>query len=119
VVGTKIERIDGSEINRLTLTSKSAERLAIKTAAVAEQQVSRAGNTSLRKVIPYSSVLYDSSSNTWVYTNPQPFVYVRQAVKVDYFDGDQAIVVDGPSVGTAVVTVGAAELFGTEFETGH
>jgi hypothetical protein len=55
VAGTKIERIDGSEINRLTLTSKSAERLAIKTAPVAEQQVTRAGNTSLRKVIPYSS----------------------------------------------------------------
>jgi hypothetical protein len=88
-------------------------------APVAERQVTHAGSTSLRKVVPYSAVLYDSDSNTWVYTNPQPLVYVRQGIKIDYFEGDQAIVVEGPDVGTAVVTVGAAELFGTEFETGH
>jgi hypothetical protein len=119
VVATKIEPIAGSELNRLTLTAKSAERLDIKTAAVAVRQVRRAGSTSLRKVVPYSAVLYDSKSNTWVYTNPQPLVYVRQGIKIDYFEGDQAIVVEGPDVGTTVVTVGAAELFGTEFEAGH
>jgi hypothetical protein len=119
VVATKIEPIAGSELNRLTLTAKAAERLDIKTAAVAERQVTRAGSTSLRKVVPYSAVLYDSNSNTWVYTNPQPLVYVRQGIKIDYFEGDLAIVTEGPNIGTAVVTVGAAELFGTEFETGH
>ncbi len=119
VVATKIEPIAGSELNRLTFTAKAAERLDIKTAPVAERQVTRAGSTALRKVVPYSAVLYDSSSNTWVYTNPQPLVFVRQGIKIDYFEGDQAIVTEGPDVGTAVVTVGAAELFGTEFEAGH
>ncbi|HEY7449607.1 MAG TPA: hypothetical protein VH702_15740 [Vicinamibacterales bacterium] len=119
VVATKIERIAGSELNRLTLTARSAERLELKTAQVVERQMTRAGNAATRKVIPYSAVLYDSSNNTWVYANPQPLVFVRTAIKIDYFDGDQAVVFEGPDVGTAVVTVGAAELFATEFESGH
>ena len=116
---TKIERIANSELNRLTLSAKTAERLEIKTAPVVERQMTRGSSAGLRKVVPYSAVLYDSSSNTWVYTNPQPLVYVRQSIKVDYFDRDQAILLEGPNVGTPVVTVGAAELFGTEFEIGH
>jgi hypothetical protein len=119
VVATKVERIAGSELNRLTLTARAAERLAIATAPMAEAQVTRAGSTTLRKVVPYSAVLYDSTNHTWVYTNPQPLVYVRAGITIDYFDGDQAVVTEGPDVGTTVVTVGAAELFGTEFETAH
>lgn len=119
VVATKVEPIAGSELNRLTLTAKAAERLDIQTAPIAEKQMTREGSTTARKVVPYSAVLYDSQSNAWVYTNPEPHVYVRQGIKIDYFDGDQAVVSEGPNTGTAVVTVGAAELFGTEFETGH
>jgi hypothetical protein len=119
VVATKVEPIAGSEINRLTLSAKADERLEIKTAPVAEKQMTRAGSTAMRKVVPYSAVLYDAHSGAWVYTNPQPHVYVREGIKIDYFDGDQAVVSEGPEPGTAVVTVGAAELFGTEFETGH
>jgi len=119
VVATKIERIAGSELNRLTLSARAAEKLELKTAQVVERQMTRAGNTATRKVVPYSAVLYDSSNNTWVYANPQPLVFVRTAIKIDYFDGDQAVVFEGPEVGTTVVTVGAAELFATEFETDH
>jgi hypothetical protein len=119
VVATKVEPIAGSELNRLTLTARAAERLDIKTAPIAEAQVTHAGTSTLQKVIPYSAVLYDSQSNAWVYTNPQPLVYVRQGITIDYFDGDRAVVSEGPTTGTAVVTVGAAELFGTEFEVGH
>lgn len=119
VVGTKVEPIAGSALSRLTLTAKSAQRLDIKTAPVAEAQLTQAGSTTRQKVVPYSAVLYDSQSNAWVYTNPQPLVYVREGIKIDHFDGDRAVVSEGPAVGTPVVTVGAAELFGTEFEVGH
>jgi hypothetical protein len=34
-------------------------------------------------------------------------------------DGDRAILSDGPAPGTEVVTVGAAELLGTEYEVGE
>ena len=69
-----------------------------------------------RKVVPSGAVLYDAQGKTWVYTNPEPLVYVRHPITVDYFDGDRVILSsDGPATGTTVVTVGAAELFGAEY----
>ena len=67
-----------------------------------------------RSIIPHASVIYDLNGDTWTYTNPEPLVFVRRQVIVDYIDGDQAVLLDGPPAGTAVVTVGAAELFGVE-----
>jgi len=71
-----------------------------------------------RKIIPYAAVLYDAKGKTWVYTNPEPFVFVRRAIEIDTIVGDEIFLVDGPAVGTAVVTVGGAELLGTEFGVG-
>ncbi len=68
----------------------------------------------LRKVVPYAAVLYGVHGETWVYSNPEPLVFVRLPITIDYIEGDLAILSEGPQVGTAVVTVGAAELFGTE-----
>ncbi len=67
-----------------------------------------------RTVIPYSAVIYDQRGGTWTYTNPEPLVFVRQAISIEYIDGDLAVLLDGPPAGTEVVTVGAAELFGVE-----
>ena len=71
-----------------------------------------------RKTIPYAAVLYDAKGNAWVYTNPQPLVFIRQPVQIDTIAGDKVILVAGPPAGTAVVTVGGAELFGAEFGVG-
>jgi hypothetical protein len=101
------------------LTAKAVERLDIKTALAGEVQVARSPSGTYRKVVPYAAVLYDAHGDTWVYTNPEPQVYIRYQISVDYIDGDLAVLSDGPPAGTAVVTVGAAELFGTEFEIGH
>ncbi len=68
----------------------------------------------LRKVVPYAAVLYGVNGETWVYSSPEPLVFVRQPILIDYIEGDMAILSEGPEAGTAVVTVGAAELFGTE-----
>jgi hypothetical protein len=46
-------------------------------------------------------------------------VYVRQAVSIERIAGEAALLTDGPPVGTAVVTLGAEELFGEEFDTAH
>jgi hypothetical protein len=43
---------------------------------------------------------------------------VRQRVGVARIDGDLAILGSGPAPGTAVVTVGVAELLGTELGVG-
>jgi hypothetical protein len=124
----RVEHIDGTAFSRVTLTPKAAERLDIKTGTVREVTMTRSasvrpavvnGSRALRKVVPYAAVLYDASGNTWVYTSPDNLVFVRHAIKVDYIDGEQAVLLDGPPVGTKVVTVGGAELFGAEFEIGH
>jgi hypothetical protein len=70
-----------------------------------------------RSVVPYSAVLYDAHGATWVYTNPESLVFVRERVSVDRIDGDRVILTDGPPAGTTIVTVGGAELLAAEL--GH
>jgi hypothetical protein len=113
----QIEHIEGTELSRVILTEKAAERLDIATVPVREVLVKRAG--ALRRVVPYGAVLYDAHGETWVYTSPAARTFVRHAIGVDFIDGEEAVLSEGPPSGTLVVTVGAAELFGTEFEIGH
>jgi hypothetical protein len=71
-----------------------------------------------RKVVPYASLLYDIKGDTWIYTSPEQLVFVRHPVQVDYIDNGWAVLNEGPPAGTAVVAVGVAELYGTEFKIG-
>ena len=68
----------------------------------------------LVKVVPYAAVLYGVHGETWVYTNPEPLVYVREPITIDYIEGDLAVLLEGPPAGTQVVTIGGAELLGAE-----
>ncbi len=77
-------------------------------------ELTLSGGDMLRKVVPYAAVLYGVNGETWVYSNLEPLVFVRQPIVIDYIEEDLAILSEGPEVGTAIVTVGAAELFGTE-----
>ncbi len=107
---------DGETLYRLRLTAKAAEEYKIKTEPVREVQVVRSGSKALRKVVPVAAVLSDGYGNTWTFTNPESLVFVRKRLRVDYIDGDLAVLSDGLPSGTVVVTVGAAELFGSESE---
>ena len=107
-----VEAINGSELKRVTLTQKAVDRLDIKTGVVA---VDAAGIMTA----PYAAVLYDMKGNTWVYTNPEPLAYVRHAVVVESIKGDRATLKQGPPAGTAVVVIGASELYGAENGVGH
>src|SRR6266545_1950124 len=64
--------------------------------------------------IPYAAVFYTADGRTWTYTSPEPLAFVRAPIVIDHVDGDVAFLSEGPPPGTAVVTQGAAELFGTE-----
>jgi hypothetical protein len=112
-----VKQIEGTELSRVTLSEKAMQRIDLKTDRVREQQVSR--SASPRKVVPYSSLIYDPQGQAWVYTCPQPRTFVRHKVDVDYIEGDMAILNDGPPTGSVVASVGAAELYGTEFKVGH
>ena len=70
-------------------------------------------------IVPYGAIFYDSMGNAWVYTNPEGLSYIRTAVSIERIEGDVAVLAAGPEVGTAVVSQGAALLYGTEFGVGH
>jgi len=137
-----ITKIEGSDISRVALTDKAIERLDIKTTSIQEVDVSnmqaaatdivgaQTGSTATtmavasgvsmpRKVVPYAAVLYDPYGKTWVYTSPEPGVFVRKRINVDFIEGDEAFLTEGPPIDTQVVEVGVAELYGAEFEIGH
>jgi len=103
-------------LNRLTLTERAAQRMGVKTEKVA--RLDRFGGESERTAIPYGAVLYEAAGATFTYTSPEPLVFVRHPVTVDYIEGDRAVLLDGPPEGSAVVTDGAAELTGIEFGVG-
>ena len=110
-----IEETDQEGIMRVTLDARAAERIGLETTPVAEERV---GGT-MRKVIPYGAIMYDTKGDTWTYTNPAPLVFIRHKVLVDDVQGDRVILKEGPPSGTVVVTVGAAMLMGAEHKYGH
>lgn len=68
--------------------------------------------------VPHSAVFHDINGSTWIYENTAPNVYVRKRVILDHIAGNTAVLVRGPIAGTKVVSVGVAELAGTEFGVG-
>ncbi len=106
-----VAEIDGSDVAQVTLTSGAEQRLDIKTATVEQS-----GDMT---VIPSGAVIVDPTGGFWVYTSPEPLAFVRAPVEIDHEADGLAYLVDGPAVGTTVVTLGAAELYGAEGGIGH
>lgn len=106
-----LEEVEGQEVSRITLTEKAAERLGVTTGAVETVEG--------KLQVPYSSLIYDASGGTWVYTNPEPLVFVRASVAVERIEAPTVKLTSGPPPGTKIVTVGAAELLGAELDTAH
>jgi len=73
-----------------------------------------AGSTEKQKIVPYGAVYYDAKGAAWAYVNPKPLTFERERIGVDRVIGDVAVLSEGPPVGTPVVTVGAALLYGAE-----
>jgi hypothetical protein len=112
----KVEPLGQGNLNRVTLTAEAVERLGIQTASVGEARAVGNGSGAGRQmVVPYAAVYYDVHGQAWVYTNPEPLVFVRDRVTIDRIDGDRVVLSEGPTLGTKVATVGVAELVGTEF----
>jgi hypothetical protein len=104
-----IEEIKGSgDLKRVTFTPEGAKRTGVKT-----EKVRDAGD---HRVAPYAALIYDPEGRTYVYATHKPLEYVREKIAVDRVDGDRVIFRKGPRAGTELVTVGAAEVYGTELE---
>jgi hypothetical protein len=110
-VPAKLEPIKGTDVQRVIFDAEAAERVGLKTAPIRQD--------GQETVIPYNAVIYGADGNTYTYTAPEPLTYVRQEINIDRVAGDSVMLSDGPPTGTEVVTVGAAEVYGTEFEVAH
>jgi hypothetical protein len=108
-----LEKVPGTDLNRVTLTERAVGNIGLETATTATDPKTK------KLTVPYEAILYDSQGKTWVYTNPEPRVYVRRSIIVERIDGAVALLAAGPAPGTTVVTLGAEELFGAELDTAH
>jgi hypothetical protein len=107
----KLEPIKGTDVQRVIFDAVAAKRVGLQTAPIRQNGEG--------KIMPYDALILDPEGNTYAYTAPEPLTYVRKEVEVDRVDSDSVVLSDGPPAGTKVVTVGAAEVYGTEFEVAH
>jgi hypothetical protein len=99
------------DANLVTVTDQAADRLQIETAPVSR---SRQG-----LVVPVEAVFVDTAGVWWVYEAHGQNEYMRAEIDLMGFQGGRTLLRSGPPVGTEVVTVGVAELYGIEEEVGH
>jgi hypothetical protein len=104
--GATVDSVPGSDIGAVSLTDVAENRIDLKTAAIAQAADGMQ--------IPYSALLYDPEGKTWAFVRIGDHTFQRQAVTVDHISGDAAFLSAGPKVGSEVVTIGAAELYGAE-----
>jgi len=105
-----VEEIEGSELERLTLSESAAKRLGVETSSVRSASGSGVGRT----VVPYSAVVYDAAGTPWAYENVEGLTFVRHALTVESVADGEAVLSKGPAVDASIVTLGAAELYGVE-----
>ena len=105
---SKVEPIKGTEAGLVKFSALGAKKSGLKTAVIRKD-----GG---QKVMPYAALLYDSEGKPFAYTAPEPLSFVRKEVEVERMDGDRVVLAQGPPAGTRVVTTGADEVYGAEFE---
>ncbi len=110
-----VEPVGDSGLNRITLEEQAVTRLDLQTGEVREGSV----DGQPRLLVPHSAIVYDADGSAWAYTVAEELTYQRAPVEVDRVVGEDALLMSGPSVGTDVVTVGVAELYGAEHDVGH
>lgn len=106
----RLVAVSGVEQQAVLLPARAEERLGVRTSPVREPAAGQAGTG----VVPFASLLYDAEGGTWVYASTEPRTYLRQPVTVETIRGEDVVLSGGPPVGTPVVTVAVAELFGAE-----
>jgi len=111
-----VKPIAGSRVAQVQLSAPAIHRLGIVTQPVRVAAGPGSGRVGHRTEIPYSAVVYDTDGSTWTYVAAAERAFVRNRVSIAAIDGRTAILTTGPAVGAQVVTVGAPELLGTEYD---
>ena len=107
----KITPVQGGKVKEVTLTDQAVKRIGLEMVVLQEEFGV--------KVVPYDAVVYDEKGATYVFTSPKAYTYVRTPITVGRIGAKKAYLTDGPAVGTSVVVVGTAELYGAESGLGY
>src|SRR5215472_7491179 len=110
-----LTKIPGSAVQQVQLSGVAVRDLGIATTAVRVATVAVGDKSAPHEVIPYAAVVYDTRGSSWAYVVIAPRTYRREPITVIDIRGATAVLAKGPAVGAAVVTVGAPELLGTEY----
>ena len=103
----RVEPIKGTDVERVIFSAEGAKRVGLRTATIRQD--------GREKIMPYAALLYDAEGKAFTYTSPKPLTFVLKQIKVDHVDGDSVVLSEGPPAGTEVVTAGAPEVYGAEF----
>lgn len=76
-------------------------------------------DTETLRTVPAASVVVDAQGASWVYRCEGEHAFARTRIDPVRQVGDRIAFARGPEVGACVASVGAAEIFGSEFEPGH
>jgi hypothetical protein len=104
----KVEPIEGTDIQRVTMEDATAALLPVELASVRQE--------GKRKVVPHDAVIYNPDGGAYVYTKPKAQTYIRAPIEITRVNGNSAVLSEGPPAGTEIVTTGSAELLATEYE---
>lgn len=130
--------IPGSDLNEVVLSQEAYDRVGIElvslkeavkttsqatipsasatvTAAVTSTTPQTSPSAINIKEVPYSAIIYGLHGETWVYTQIKPLTFVRTPVVIERIEGNIAMLSSGPTVDTQVVSVGASQLYGSEY----
>jgi hypothetical protein len=114
---SRVEPVVGAKTSRVVLTRQASLLLGIKTEVV--RKATKGSNQAT--LVPAAALVYEADGSVWVYTigdttnAAETVTFLRVAVTVTRIDGDSAELQSGPPAGAPVVTVGGAELLGTEY----
>ncbi len=95
----------------VTFTEEAAKRVGLTTVP--------AGAEGALIVVPSAALIYEKSGASLVFVSPKPLSYHRVKVVVVRDNGTNVWLSSGPGVGTAVVTIGANQVWGAEQGVGH
>lgn len=93
---------------------RPGERVAVTLPYGARMPAAPSAPTSARRQVPASAVMRDAYGGAWVYAVVGKYTYERRRLEVSGAEAGLVTFESGPAPGTAIVTTGAAELFGFE-----
>lgn len=132
-----LSKVPNSTFNYVTLSQTALDRIGIELVPVKEyrtqanialpntqqttatpitqQPTSLSSMQQSAKQVPYSAIIYGINGETWVYILVKSLTFVRAPVVIDHVTNDLAILSSGPPLNTLVVSIGATELYGSEY----